>query len=306
MNYQYLTFHSNFLTVEVTTMHLNNTLFQKEAILPHGFGAILHRDEVLECDANILKEILKKKGFVLVRGVDFGKTDFVNFYSKFGKVVAYIREKESVGYGYKDTLELGGERKKIVTGRGQLPLHADGGLLLSEVDQVFLYAKKIRNLKFRGGTMYCDHVFAYQEMPLHLRDVLDNEEFEVRVTEKGYYTNVSPEGWFKVPVFTDLGWVRKMLLYFPFDDDQPASWHTRITGFSDKETKTFFKELAQFYRSPRYSYKHYWKEGDLIISDNRNSIHEREEFNDDSIERILWRGQTTDGMPPVPTDKGLG
>jgi (5R)-carbapenem-3-carboxylate synthase len=174
------------------------------------------------------------------------------------------------------------------------------------VDQVFLYAKTIRNLKFRGGTLYCDHVFAYREMPLHLREVLDHEEFEVQVTEKGYYTNVSPEGWFKVPVFTDLGWVRKMLIYFPFDEDQPASWHTRIKGFSDSETRSFFTELAQFFRSPRYSYKHYWKEGDLIINDNRNVIHEREEFNDDAIERILWRGQTTDGEPPVPADKGLG
>ena len=287
-------------------MHLEKSIFYKESILPTGFGAILDKDAFLQCHPEIIKNILMEKGFALVRGLEFNKEQFTNFFSQFGNVVEYVKEKKYVGYGYKDTLELSGDVKKIVTGRGQLPLHADGGLLLSQVDQVFLYAKKISNLKFRGGTLYVDHVTACKEMPIHLKNVLETEQFEVRVTEKGYYSNVSPEGWFKVPVFTDLGWVKKMLIYFPFDEGQPASWETRIVGFSETEQKNFFKELGQFFRSPRYCYKHYWQEGDLIVNDNRNVIHEREEFNDDAVERILWRGQTTDGPTPSSDDKGLG
>ena len=288
-------------------MNTQIPLFEKESVLPSGFGTFLNRDAFLSSEPEQIKDILKEKGFVLVRGLSLSKEEYTRLYSRYGTVVKYEKERGRVGYGYKDTLELDGDEKKIITGRGPLPYHADGGLLLSPVDVVFLYAKCIRNMRFRGATLMTDHVLAYEEMPLHLRDVLDNETLEVNVTERGYYANVSPDGWFKIPMLTDLGWVKKLLIYFPFDEGTPASWHPRIVGFSDYENKKFFKELSQFFKNPRYTYTHYWREGDLLINDNRNTIHEREEFNDPSIKRVLWRGQTTDS-PITSTiyDIGLG
>lgn len=282
-------------------------LYENESLLASGFGAQLNANAFLDAEPEVIKDILKQKGFVIARGINFNKNEFLDFYSKFGEVVAYVNEREKVGYGYRDTLELDGDSKKIVTGRGQLPYHADGGLLLSQVDLVFLYGARIRNLKFRGSTIVTDHVLACKEMPRHLLNVLERETFEVRVTERGYYVDVSPDGWFKVPVFTDIGWVKKMLLYFPFDEGQKASWETRIVGFSDIETKKFFDELSRFFKNPRYSYTHYWKEGDLLLLDNRRTIHEREEFDDPAAERTLWRGQTADLATPGPVhDIGLG
>ncbi|GJH15686.1 TauD/TfdA family dioxygenase [Caballeronia novacaledonica] len=282
-------------------------LYEKESLLPSGFGALMNRDAFLGADPRDIKEILKEKGFALIRGLDLQKQDFLKLYSAYGNIIAYVNEREKVGYGYRDTLELDGDKKKIVTGRGQLPYHADGGLLLSQVDLVFLYGARIKNMKFRGATLVTDHVLAVEEMPTHLRDVLEKETFEVRVTERGYYVDVSPDGWFEVPVFTDLGWVRKMLLYFPFDEGQPASWEPRIVGFSTYETQKFFTELSNFFKNPRYTYTHYWTEGDLLIADNRRSIHEREEFNDPAIERVLWRGQTAETATGGPVrDVALG
>lgn len=282
-------------------------LYESESILPSGFGAELNKRALLDVDPEIIKDILKQKGFALVRGLDLEKADFLQLYSKFGNIVAYVNERKKVGYGYGDTLELDGDQRKIVTGRGQLPYHADGGLLLSQVDLVFLYGARISNIKFRSATPMTDHVLACKEMPRHLLEILENETFEVRVTERGYYAEVSPDGWFRVPVFTDLGWVRKMLIYFPFDEGQPASWESRIVGFSSCETTKFFNELSRFFKNPRYTYTHYWKKGDLLISDNRRSIHEREEFNDPTIERTLWRGQTVENAISGPVrDVALG
>ncbi|MEJ8825345.1 TauD/TfdA family dioxygenase [Variovorax humicola] len=282
-------------------------LYEDEAMLPSGFGAHFNKDAFLSADPEMVKDILKQKGFALVRGLDLDKRNFLDIYSKFGNVVAYVNDREKVGYGYKDTLDLDGDKKKIVTGRGQLPYHADGGLLLSQVDVVFLYGARIDNLKFRGSTLVTDHVLACKEMPRHLLEILENESFEVRVTERGYYADVSPDGWFQVPVFTDLGWVRKMLIYFPFDEGQPASWEPRIVGFTSIEMKKFFNELSQFFKNPRYTYTHYWKRGDLLITDNRRSIHEREEFDDPAAERTLWRGQTAEGNLSGPIrDIALG
>lgn len=257
-----------------------------------GFGALIDKENFHSLTPEDVKKLLMQQGFAVIRELKLTADEFRDIYALYGKIVEYADEKINVGFGYRDTLKLEGEKGKIVTGRGQLPLHADGGLLLSDVDQVFLYAAEIKNMKFRGATTICDHVLACHEMPLHLKRVLENETFEVRVLEKGYYVDVSPAGWFRVPVFTDLGWVRKMLIYFPFDEGQPASWETRILGFSEGETAAFFRELGSFMKQPRYFFRHYWEDGDLLIMDNRRVIHEREEFNDDQIIRRLYRGQT--------------
>ncbi|MFJ5439772.1 TauD/TfdA dioxygenase family protein [Pectobacterium brasiliense] len=263
-------------------------------VMASGFGAYIDHRDFLEAKTETIKNLLMRQGFVVVKNLDIDGDTFRDIYSAYGTIVEYADEKIGVGFGYRDTLKLEGEKGKIVTGRGQLPFHADGGLLLSQVDQVFLYAAEIKNVKFRGATTVCDHALACQEMPAHLLRVLEEETFEVRVLERGYYVDVSPDGWFKVPVFTDLGWVRKMLIYFPFDEGQPASWEPRIVGFTDHETQAFFQELGAFLKQPRYYYKHFWEDGDLLIMDNRRVIHEREEFNDDDIVRRLYRGQTAD------------
>ncbi|MBP2851122.1 TauD/TfdA dioxygenase family protein [Dickeya oryzae] len=269
-------------------------LLNYTSLMDSGFGAKMSSSDFMEAKPEEIKNLLMRQGFLLVKNIAMDANQFRDTYSAYGKIVEYADEKIGVGFGYKDTLKLDGEKGKIVTGRGQLPFHADGGLLLSQVDQVFLYSAEIKNLKFRGATTICDHVLACQEMPTHLRRVLEEETFEVRVLEHGYYVDVSPAGWFKVPVFTDLGWVRKMLIYFPFDEGQPASWEPRIVGFSEYETKAFFGELGKFMKQPRYFYKHYWEDADLLIMDNRRVIHEREEFNDDNIIRRLYRGQTVE------------
>ncbi len=271
-----------------------NTQLQWQPLMASGFGARMAAEAFRESHTEEIKKLLMRQGFLLVSQLRLDANQFRDLYSQYGTIVEYADEKIDVGFGYRDTLKLEGEKGKVVTGRGQLPLHADGGLLLSQVDQVFLYAAEIKNVKFRGATTVCDHALACREMPAHLLRVLENETFEVRVLERGYYADVSPHGWFKVPVFTDLGWVRKMLLYFPFDDGQPASWEPRIIGFTEWETKTFFAELTQFMKHPRYYYKHYWQDGELLIMDNRRVIHEREEFNDDDIIRRLYRGQTVE------------
>lgn len=263
-------------------------------VISTGFGIKITAEDFQNANAEDIKKILMRTGFLIVNNINIDADQFRDMYSQYGNVVEYADEKISVGFGYRDTLKLEGDPKKIVTGRGQLPLHADGGLLLSQVDQVFLYAVEIKNMKFCGATTICDHVLACKEMPPHLIKVLENETFEVRVLEHGYYADVSPAGWFKVPVFTDLGWVRKMLIYFPFDEGQPASWEPRICGFTPEETKQFFVELSTFMKRERYYYKHYWEQGDLLIMDNRRVIHERQEFNDSHIIRRLYRGQTAE------------
>lgn len=262
-------------------------------LLPTNCGIYMKQDEFTKYSSEHMKSLLRKKGFVIVSGLNYEEDNFRELISSYGKIVEYVDKKKNVGYGYKDILKLSGDKNKIVTGRGELPLHADGGLLQTRVDVVFLYAAAIDGFKFQGATTVCDHEMAIKEMPLHLRRILEEETFQSRVLEKGYYVDASPEDWFEVPVFTDLGWVRKVLVYLPFSEGNPPSWESRIVGFSKSETADFFKELRGFLTQPRYYYKHYWKRGDLLILDNRRVLHAREPF-DPNVVRILYRGQTSE------------
>jgi len=282
-----------------------NPIYQADSLISSGIGINLPADVFLALDPETVRDLLKVKGFIVVQHLDLSKTAFAELYRRYGYPVEYQGRRAKVGYGYGDMLELNGDKDKIVTGRGRLPFHTDGGILRSNVDQIFLYAAEIENMRFRGATLVTDHVAAMRDMPRHLRDVLENDTFEVRAVEQGYYSGASPEGWFKVDTFKELGWVRSLMIYFPFDDGDPASWETRIVGFSPSETIKFFDELGSFLRQDRYTYFHYWKQGDLLISDNRRTLHEREAFRDDATRRVLWRGQTCESPVVFVDDEVL-
>mgnify|MGYP001547154607 CR=1 FL=1 len=275
-----------------------------DSLLPSGIGINLQPKHFLALDAQTLRDLLKVKGFIVVRDLQLTKPEFAELYRRYGHPVEYRGRRANVGYGYGDMLELNGDKQKIVTGRGRLPFHTDGGILRSNVDQIFLYGAQIEHLRFHGATLVTDHVAAVREMPRHLLEVLEHDTFEVRAAEPGYYSGASPEGWFKVDTFKDLGWVRALMIYFPFDDGDEPSWETRIVGFSASETKKFFDELGAFLRRSDYTYVHYWKTGDLLISDNRRTLHEREAFREDTARRVLWRGQTSES-PAVFADDEL-
>lgn len=284
-----------------------NTPFNpsSDSLIPSGLGITLEPDVFLSLIPQTVRDILKVKGFIVVRGLELTKSKFSDLYRSYGHPVEYRGRRANVGYGYGDMLELNGDKEKIVTGRGRLPFHTDGGILRSNVDQIFLYGAQIENLRFLGATLITDHVAALRDMPRHLLDVLENETFEVCATEPGYYSGASPEGWFKVDTFKDFGWVRSLMIYFPFDAGDPASWETRITGFTLSETHKFFDELGTFFRQGQYTYSHYWRTGDLLISDNRRTLHEREAFREDSAQRVLWRGQTCESPVVFSEDEIL-
>ena len=163
----------------------------------------------------------------------------------------------------------------------------------NRVDILIMYAVQIQNLFFQGATTVCDHELACQEMPIYLKNILSKETFQVRVLEKGYYIKGSPSDWFTLPVFTDYGWGNSMYIYLPFINQAHASWESRILGFSDLENNSFFNELRLFLTKPKYYYRHFWTQGDLMIKDNRRVLHAREEY-DEKATRLIYRGQVID------------
>lgn len=275
-----------------------------QTVLPSGAGLIIPKDKYFELSPEKIRWMLMKKGFVLVKGVDYDKDGIKKLVNSYGKMIEYVGEKANIGFGYKDIQEIDGEEGKINTGRGELALHSDGGILGTRVDLVFLYGAEVKNVKYQGSTGICDHVQACKEMPFSLRRVLEEEIFEIKVIEQNYYGGAIPKDWYHIPVFVDLGWTKKMLILFPFEENSEKGWEVRMKGFSEVENINFFKELKAFMTQPRYYYKHYWNTGDLLIFDNRKVLHAREAFDTNST-RVLYRGQieTPDNEPNLSPEE---
>ncbi|MCA8928810.1 MAG: TauD/TfdA family dioxygenase [Alphaproteobacteria bacterium] len=64
----------------------------------------------------------------------------------------------------------------------------------------------------------------------------------------------------------------------------------------DGEGARLAVQLMHHYTDPRFVYAHEWRQGDLIVYDNRCTIHAATWFDADRYERIMWR-TTVRGNP---------
>jgi len=263
-------------------------------ILINDFGVSINSEYFLSMTSYQIKNLLIRKGFLLIKDLNFKEIlDFIDFVKLFGEPVQYYDKNQNTAISeYKDLVQVDGDTNRFGEPKGKLPLHADGALSQTYDELLFLYARKIENMNFQGATTICNHELAYSELPIHLKKILTEKIFEVKVYDTGQYTKACEDDWFEIPVIVDYGWGTRMFLYFPFLSNTKMDWETRIKGFSISETKDFFDELEKFFTQPKYLYKHLWEKGDLLLIDNRRALHSREKFYDGT--RMLYRGSVNE------------
>jgi (5R)-carbapenem-3-carboxylate synthase len=253
------------------------------ALLPWSPGA------PLQDLARRARQAALDSGCALVRGMDLNEDDFKVLVRSLGDRVAH-----KFGEGQADLLKLDASRDKgkVVTGRGPLPLHTDGLLVGERVDLIVLYASEFSDAPGSGETCVSDQLTAWDEMPGHLRHVLDTHELEYLVTERGYFPTV-PEDWYTIPSTRDYGRVKSLNLATAFPPDvEQCSWQVRVKDMAQERSEEFLAELDAFLRAERYAYTHRWQVGDLLIIDNQRTLHGRTAIGEGGT-RVLFRGQLT-------------
>jgi len=73
-----------------------------------------------------------------------------------------------------------------------------------------------------------------------------------------------------------------------------ASHASRIIGWSLPEGRLLLKELMEHATAPRFRFRHRWAAGDLVIWNNRATMHRATPFQDASVARELRRVTTLD------------
>ncbi|WP_167012328.1 TauD/TfdA family dioxygenase [Candidatus Pantoea multigeneris] len=252
-----------------------------------AFGQFLAADEIQHQSVKTIKAWLDHCGFIVVHDIAFTREAFARFFSRFGDVIRFISDPHAPGYETSDVTLLQGNPDDVVAGCGQLPLHADGGTESFIVDHLFLYASEVSGMAQGGATCLTNHRLANQELPEHLREILFGRRHYMRII-----TPDAKHTWQTIPVFSGVGRSQRMMIYFPFEAGQRSSWECSVEGLSPEECHEYYRALQAFYRQPRYYYRHQWKQGQLLICDNRVLLHEREPYGTTDQRRVLMRGIT--------------
>jgi taurine dioxygenase len=78
-----------------------------------------------------------------------------------------------------------------------------------------------------------------------------------------------------------------------------GEWGSEILGLAPEESAALFAELLDHLRSEPFVYSHRWQPGDLLMSDNRCSMHRASEWDEGTYRRRLHRIILIDTVAPV-------
>ena len=78
-----------------------------------------------------------------------------------------------------------------------------------------------------------------------------------------------------------------------------ASHASSIIGWQVPEGRLLLRDLSEHATQPRFVYRHVWRDGDLVIWDNRTTMHRARPFDDVKYRRELRRTTTLDIEHPA-------
>jgi len=174
--------------------------------------------------------------------------------------------------------------------------HTDMSYLESPPSASILYAREIPGSG--GNTCFASMYMALEALPDSLRKRIEGQ----RVRHDSAYTSVGElrKG---ATAVTDVAAVEGAI--HPAIRVHPESGRAALylgrrlnASFVDMpvaESESLLDEIWAFCTRPEFVYEHTWNVGDLLVWDNRCTIHRRDEF-DAAERRIMWRTQVKQGV----------
>ena len=159
----------------------------------------------------------------------------------------------------------------------------------------------------KGGSTYFANMYeAYNDLDentkesinnlwvIHDHDYIINLSSELKSKQnKGSYEHLPPV---KHPLVQVHPVTRKKSLFL--------SPHTmvNIDGFNEIEGRKLLDELIDHSVQSKYVYKHEWNDNDIIMWDNRCTMHSVEPFDNNTIKRIMHRVTLVGENKPIPVE----
>ncbi len=168
---------------------------------------------------------------------------------------------------------------------------------------LFTYLHAIQVPPGQGDTRYANGIAAYEALPDAMRSKIDG--MKVLHSRALLFRNLFPEASKEEmeaerkkipdvihPLVRTHPEIKKRGLYLG------GEWGSRIDGIDEAEAQDLYSELLQHMIQARFAYRHRWQPGDVLMSDNRCSMHRASEWDEANYVRRLHRIIMIDSQAP--------
>lgn len=259
-------------------------------------------------ERNALVDAWHRHLVLLIRGQRLTDPQLIAFARNFGEVaVASASELTATAggdlAGYPEITVVSNiiENNKPIggLGSGEAAWHTDSSFLEEPQAGSFLHALEVP--PSGGDTSFCNMYLAYETMPARLREqVLD------RLALHNYAYVASGNlrrGFEETPDVTKAPGARHPIVRLHPGTGKPALFLGRrlksyIVGLPVEESEALLDEIWEHATNERFVWTQKWQVNDLVIWDNRCTMHRRESF-DPGSRRLMHRAQTRGEVPLV-------
>jgi taurine dioxygenase len=144
-----------------------------------------------------------------------------------------------------------------------------------------------------GGTSVCNARAAYQALPDDIKRRIDGATTENTLISSARMSTANPDIVKAQRESTKPPTVHPLVRTHPETGTRAVWFHKakteRVSGLSPEETQDFLQELTERVAQPQFCYTHEYQKGDLLIIDDRASLHKAGFDYDPGQHRRLYR-----------------
>lgn len=254
-----------------------------------------------------VRDAFDRYGGIVLRGQRLGPDDLVAFSRRFGELdhAPVMESGRTAVPGYPEIYVvsnvLGADGKPIGSlGAGEAVWHTDMSYLPSPPRASLLYALEVPPAG--GDTWLCSMAAALQALPAELRDALRGR----MIKHDGTYNS---GGYVRAGVRVDdnpetcEGQPHPAICRHPSGGPDVLYLGRRrnayVMGLPLAESEALLDRVWEHACRPENVYKHRWRVGDVLMWDNRVTMHRRDPF-DSATRRVMHRTQIRGAEPPMP------
>lgn len=178
--------------------------------------------------------------------------------------------------------------------------HSDSQYLRTPPSGSLLYASKVP--PEGGDTLFASTAAAYDALPGSLRQKV--RYLRVTYSRVRAYAKAHPDR----PPLTEEEIARLPDVEHPLVRAHPETGRLclyvggvqhggRINGMSPEASDALLEELRAHATEARFVYRHEWRDGDLVMWDNRSTLHCATPFDESRYERLMMRIQLAGSVP---------
>jgi len=243
-----------------------------QTLTPSGKGIKISDRKASDFSVSEINHLLAHYHWVAFTGHPMTEEESIGLVSQFGTLTNNERRTQGV-------LKIDGSKEKegeVLLGKGFLPLHRDGALMGTNVLMVGICCLEYNDVTFGGRTFITDLETATTAIPSAYLDTIREHGVEGKPVDQYYLKAAS--SWHPLPGFITVEGKDYLNIGLPYPENEKPSWLVRIPHIDQAQSDDILFGIAEVLMDEKYCYYHEWEVGDLLLFDNRKTLHGREAF----------------------------